>query len=118
MSNTFNNFTHKLYIILILQSFENLWLQFNKLNENVTENYSTACATLNHVNEVCDSTTNDILSNYHKAVERNETLQQKIQDDIDILKSDVESNMAKVTFNFPLISKLLSTLKNNINKIY
>ncbi|XP_012540169.1 kinesin-like protein Klp61F [Monomorium pharaonis] len=77
------------------KSFENLWLQFNKLSENVTENYSTACTTLNRVNEVCDSTTNDILNDYHKAIERNETLQQKIQDDIDILKSDVESNMEK-----------------------
>lgn len=77
----------------------------------MTENYSTACATLNHVNEVCDSTTNDILSNYHKAVERNETLQQKIQDDVDILKSNVESGIEKVTFNFLLISKLLSILK-------
>ncbi|XP_025994445.1 kinesin-like protein Klp61F [Solenopsis invicta] len=75
--------------------FENLWLQFNKLNENVTENYSTTCTTLNHVDEICDSTINDIRNNYHKAVERNETLQQKIQDDIDILKSDVESNMEK-----------------------
>lgn len=99
MINIFNNFIHKLYIVLILQSFENLWLQFNKLNENVTENYSTACATLNHVNQVCDSTTNDTLSNYHKAVERNETLQQKIQDDVNILKSDVESGMEKVIFN-------------------
>ncbi|XP_011703386.1 PREDICTED: bipolar kinesin KRP-130-like [Wasmannia auropunctata] len=77
------------------KSFENVWLQFNKLNENVTENYSVTCATLNHVDKVCDSTTNDILNNHKKAVERNETLQQKIQDDVNILKSDVESGMEK-----------------------
>ncbi|XP_024887827.1 kinesin-like protein Klp61F [Temnothorax curvispinosus] len=75
------------------KSFEDLWLQFNKLNENVTENYSTACTTLNRVNEVCDSTTNDIFNNYHKAVERNETLQQRIQGDVDIIKNDVTSSM-------------------------
>lgn len=66
----------------------------------MNENYSTACATLKHVNEVCDSTTSDILDNYHKAVERNETLQQRIQGDIDTLKNDVTSNMEEVTFNY------------------
>ncbi|XP_011640867.1 kinesin-like protein Klp61F [Pogonomyrmex barbatus] len=75
------------------QSFEHLWQQFNKLNENVTENYSTTCATLNHVNEVCESTTNDIFNNYHKAIDRTEILQQKIQSDVDMLKNDIGSNM-------------------------
>ena len=64
------------------------------------ENYSTACTTLNHVNEVCSSTTNDILNNCQKAVERSETLQQEIQNGIDILKNDVVSSTEKVTFNF------------------
>ncbi|KYN01497.1 hypothetical protein ALC62_07679 [Cyphomyrmex costatus] len=77
------------------KSFENLWLQFNKLNKNMNENYSTACATLNNVDEVCNSTTNDILNNCQKAVERNETLQQKIQNDVDILKNDVISSTQK-----------------------
>jgi len=77
----------------------------------VTENYSTACATLNHVDDVCNNTTSDILNNYHKAVERNETMQQKIQDDVDTLRNNVKSNLEKVTFNFSLISKLLSTFK-------
>ncbi|RLU25689.1 hypothetical protein DMN91_001846 [Ooceraea biroi] len=77
------------------KSFENLWLQFNKLSENVTENYSTACATLSRVNDVCDSTNNDILSNYNKFVEKNENLQQKIQSDIETLKSDAESELEK-----------------------
>ncbi|EZA46701.1 Bipolar kinesin, partial [Ooceraea biroi] len=76
-------------------SFENLSLRFNKLRENVTENYSTACATLSRVNDVCDSTSNDILSSYNKFVERNENLQQKIQSDIDTLKSDAESDLEK-----------------------
>lgn len=79
----------------------------------MTENYLAACTTLNRVNKVCDSTTNDILSNYHKAVERNETLQQRIQDDVGILKSDVTSNMEEVTFNFQIIKYF----KSNINKI-
>jgi len=77
----------------------------------MTENYSTACATLNHVDDVCNTTTSDILNNYHKAVERNETMQQKIQDDVDILRNNVRSSLEKVTFNFLLISKLLSTFK-------
>ncbi|KYN09726.1 hypothetical protein ALC57_18247 [Trachymyrmex cornetzi] len=77
------------------KSFESLWLQFNKLNENMKENYSTACTTLNHVNEVCGSTTNDILNNCQKAVERSETLQQEIQNGIDILKNDVVSSTEK-----------------------
>jgi len=77
----------------------------------VTENYSTACATLNHVDDVCNNTTSDILSNYHKAVERNETMHQKIQDDVDIFRNNVKSNLEKVTFNVSLISKLLSTFK-------
>lgn len=64
----------------------------------MSENYSTSCSTLNRVSEVCDSTSNDILSNYHKAVERTEILQQKIQGDVDILKNDVVSNMEEVIF--------------------
>lgn len=66
----------------------------------MNENYSTACATLNHVNEVCSSTTNDILNNCQKTVESSETLQQEIQNGINILKNDVVSNTEKVTFNF------------------
>ena len=64
------------------------------------DNYSTACTTLNHVDEVCSSTTNDILNNCQKTVERSETLQQEIQNGIDILKNDVVSSMEKVTFKF------------------
>jgi len=80
----------------------------------VTQNYSTACATLNHVDEVCNNTTSDIHNNYHKAIERNETMHQKIQDDVDILRNNVKSSLEKVTFNFLLISKLLSTFKKKI----
>lgn len=87
--------SHYLYI---LQSFENLWLQFNKLNENVTENYSTSCVALSHVSDICDSTTNDVLHSYTKSVEKNEDLQQKIGSDVDALKCDVESGMQKVKF--------------------
>ncbi|KAL0132743.1 hypothetical protein PUN28_000465 [Cardiocondyla obscurior] len=75
------------------ESFEDLWLKFNMLNKNVSDNHFSACETLEHVNKVCDSTTNDMLINYNKAVERNETLQQKIQDDVDLLKSDIASNI-------------------------
>ncbi|XP_011875428.1 PREDICTED: bipolar kinesin KRP-130 [Vollenhovia emeryi] len=75
------------------KSFETLYLQFIKLNKNVTEKHSTANATLNRVSEICDSTTSDILNNYHKAVERNEIMQQRIQSDVDTLKNDITSNM-------------------------
>ncbi|XP_067210795.1 kinesin-like protein Klp61F [Linepithema humile] len=77
------------------KSFEDLWLQYKKLNENVTENYSTAYTTLNHVSEVCDSTSNNVLENCNQNVARNEELRQKIQSDIDILKNDVGSGMEK-----------------------
>ncbi|XP_014468318.1 PREDICTED: bipolar kinesin KRP-130-like isoform X2 [Dinoponera quadriceps] len=75
------------------KSFEELWLQFNKLNENMTENYSSACSALSRVNVSCDSTNNEILANYEKSVERNEAMQQKIQNDIRTLKSDIQSGM-------------------------
>ncbi|KAH0953690.1 hypothetical protein HN011_005552 [Eciton burchellii] len=77
------------------EAFGNLYLQFSKLNENMTENYSTTCTTLGHVNDICNSTSNDILNNYNKSIERNESLQHKIHSDIDILKNSVESDMGK-----------------------
>ncbi|CAL1688462.1 unnamed protein product [Lasius platythorax] len=77
------------------KSFENLWLQFNKLNKNVTENYSNRSATLTRVNEICDSTDTVILNNHHNTVGKNESLQEKIQSNIDILKSDIDHNMIK-----------------------
>lgn len=72
------------------------------MNENITENHSTTCTTLSHVNEVCDSTTNNVLDNYNQGVARNEELLQKIQSDMDTLKNDVGSGMEKViiTFNY------------------
>lgn len=85
-------------ITFFLQSFENLWLQFNKLNKNVTENYSNRSATLTRVNEICDSTDTVILDNHHNTVGKNESLQEKIQSNIDILKSDIDHNMIKVSF--------------------
>ncbi|XP_011138995.1 kinesin-like protein Klp61F isoform X2 [Harpegnathos saltator] len=77
------------------KSFEDLWLQFNKLNENMSENYSSACSTLSRVNVFCDSTNNEILANYEKFVERNSTMQEKIQNDICTLKDDIGSSMEK-----------------------
>jgi len=91
-------------LLYILQAFGNLYLQFSKLSENMTENYSTACTTLGHVNDICNSTTNDILNNYNKSIERNESLQHKIHSDIDILKNNVESHMEKVKFVFSFIT--------------
>jgi len=96
-------------LLYILQAFGNLYLQFSKLNENMTENYSTTCTTLGHVNDICNSTSNDILNNYNKSIERNESLQHKIHSDIDILKNSVESDIGKVKFVFPSIT--LNTFK-------
>ncbi|XP_018317683.1 kinesin-like protein Klp61F [Mycetomoellerius zeteki] len=96
------------------KSFESLWLQFNKLNENMNENYSTACATLNHVNEVCSSTTNDILNNCQKTVESSETLQQEIQNGINILKNDVVSNTEK---NWTLAEQIVKHSRNLTNEL-
>ncbi|KAM0732655.1 Kinesin-like protein Klp61F [Formica fusca] len=75
--------------------FENLSQQFNNLNKNVTENYSNKCTTLARVNEICDSTDAIILNDYYKTVGENESLEQKIQNNIDILKSDIDHNMIK-----------------------
>lgn len=83
-----------------MQSFEDLWLQYKKLNENETNNYSTACTTLSHVSETCDSTINDILNNYNQSVTKNEELQQKIQNDMTTLRNDVKSGMEKVILIF------------------
>jgi len=99
-------YTNYISLLYILQAFGNLYLQFNKLSENMTENYSTACSTLGHVNDICNSTSNDILNNYDKSIERNESLQHKIHNDIDILKNNVKSDMEKVKFIFPLLSTL------------
>ncbi|XP_072751582.1 kinesin-like protein Klp61F isoform X2 [Anoplolepis gracilipes] len=67
--------------------FENLCLQFNNFNKNVTENHSNTCTTLARVNEICDNMDTTILDNYHKFVDGNESLKEKIQNNIDILKS-------------------------------
>ncbi|XP_072756938.1 kinesin-like protein Klp61F isoform X1 [Anoplolepis gracilipes] len=77
------------------KSFENLWLQFNNLNKNVTENHSNTCTTLSRVNEICDNMDTTILDNYHKFVEGNESLKEKIQNNIDILKSDINHRIIK-----------------------
>ncbi|XP_032682727.1 kinesin-like protein Klp61F [Odontomachus brunneus] len=107
------------------KSFEDLWLQFNKLNDDMTENYSSACAVLSHVNMCCDSTNNEILTNYENSVERNETMQQKIQSDIHTLKNDIGSGMEKnwtlaeeiVTRGDSAINELQTDLTNNCDKI-
>ncbi|XP_072752468.1 kinesin-like protein Klp61F isoform X2 [Anoplolepis gracilipes] len=77
------------------KSFENLWLQFNNLNKNVTENHSNTCTTLARVNEICDNMDTTILDNYHKFVEGNESLKKRIQNNIDILKSDINHRIIK-----------------------
>ncbi|XP_050448393.1 kinesin-like protein Klp61F [Cataglyphis hispanica] len=77
------------------KSFESLWQQFNNLNENMIENYSNTCTTLACVNEICDSTNTIILDDYHKTIEENEFLEEKIQSNIDILKNDIDHNMIK-----------------------
>lgn len=64
----------------------------------MTENYSNKCTTLARVNEICDSTDAIILNDYYKTVGENESLEQKIQNNIDILKSDIDHNMIKVLF--------------------
>lgn len=65
----------------------------------MTENYSSACSALTHVNAFCDSTHNEILTNYKKSVERNEIMQQKIHSDIHTLKNDIGSGMEKVIYS-------------------
>lgn len=64
----------------------------------MTENYSNRSATLTRVNEICDSTDTVILDNHHNTVGKNESLQEKIQSNIDILKNDIDHNMIKVSF--------------------
>lgn len=65
----------------------------------MTDNYSSACAALSRVNVFCDSTNDEILTNYEKSVERNEIMQQKIQIDLHTLKHDIGSGMEKVTYS-------------------
>ncbi|EFN72909.1 Bipolar kinesin KRP-130 [Camponotus floridanus] len=77
------------------KSFENVWLQFNNLSKNVTENYSNKCITLTRVNEICDSMDTVILDNYHKSMEENKSLEEKIQSNISTLKSDIDHNLIK-----------------------
>lgn len=65
----------------------------------MTENYSSGCSALSRVNMFCDSTNNEILANYEKSVQRNETMQQKIQSDICALKSNIGSTMEEVIYS-------------------
>lgn len=69
----------------------------------MTENYSTACATLTRVNKICDSTNNEMQNNYNNAIKRNEAMQEKICNEIHTLKNKVKTDLEKVTFIFLLI---------------
>jgi len=78
----------------------------------VTENYSNKCTTLTRVNEICDSMDTVILDNYHKTIEGNKSLEEKIQSNISTLKSDIDHNMIKVSFyTFITSYKFLSLLR-------
>lgn len=65
----------------------------------MTENYSSACSALSHVNMFCESTNNEILANYEKSVQRNKTMQQKVQSDIHTLTNDIKSGLEKVIYS-------------------